>query len=289
MSKLLILCHIAVFLLVVHVAESGSIAAVVKYADETWNCNGDYPMCPTCKYRVKQGQWQNPYGCAPYVAHCLAAGGYIPSVPVCGNLDQYANVPHDGNQYNLNVVSQHDPNCGTPYCLTDYLMATGWKRTSNIKAGTVCAVVGSDGPYCHVVLGVGDNICNAHNSAAFHVSCDNYSPNLCLDPPDTAFCTGKGTGRFCDVNDVVECHESKFNRTVKCDFTCIEEKAGEGFCAVEGSCKDTVAGYYCGNDKIGAPTYGSVLFQCTDKAPQGTTFCPKGCQVNPGADDTCIS
>ena len=84
----------------------------------------------------------------------------------CGDLGAYSTVVHGGKTYDLNVVAIQDPNCGSDGCLTDYLLATGWKKTSTIKAGTVCAVVGSDGPFCHVVLGVGDNICDAHNSAA---------------------------------------------------------------------------------------------------------------------------
>jgi hypothetical protein len=65
----------------------------------------------------------------------------------------------------------------------DYLLARGWKTASAVKAGTVVAVVGSDGPYCHVVLGVGDGIVNAHNFAEYHVPITNYHPNLMLDPP----------------------------------------------------------------------------------------------------------
>ena len=51
------------------------------------------------------------------------------------------------------------------------------------QAGTVVAVVGSEGPFCHVVLGVGNGIVNAHNDAEYHVAITNYHTNLMLDPP----------------------------------------------------------------------------------------------------------
>lgn len=161
-----------------------NISAMLKYADETWNCIGSHPPCVGCA-TVKAHSWQDPYGCAPYVAHCAAAGGFIKHVSLCGTIDEYSSVPYDGHQYELNCVSQHDTGCsGGGLSLTDYLLATGWTKTQKIKAGTVCAVNGGDGDWTHIILGVGDNICNAHNYAAYHVDCSTEGqPNLCLDPP----------------------------------------------------------------------------------------------------------
>ena len=138
-------------------AHAANVSAVVAYADKSWNCDGASPPCPTCAHRVAPGSWQTPYGCAPFVAHALAAGGYL-SLPDCGDIDPYSAYTYDGRTYNLNVVAHQDPNCGGGHCLVEYLLATGWTQTNHAKAGTVCAVVGSDGPYCHVVLGVGDDI-----------------------------------------------------------------------------------------------------------------------------------
>jgi hypothetical protein len=143
-------------------------------------------MCPNCASRVHAGAWQTPYGCAPYVAHCLAAGKFV-DAPLCGSLDDFGGISYQDTTYDLNYVSSRDPNAGGAPALTDYLLASGWTKTQTVKAGTVCAVVGANGngpcDFCHVVIGVGDNVCNAHDMAEYHVSCDQYQKNLCLDPP----------------------------------------------------------------------------------------------------------
>lgn len=129
-----------------------NITAAVMYADRTWNCDGSAPPCPGCK-TVPGRSWQDPYGCAPYVAHCLAAGGIVPK-PLCGSMGDYSAVEHDGKSYDLNVVGSKDPNCDG-LCLTDFLLAKGWIviEKEHVKAGTVCAVVG-DTDWGHVVFGV---------------------------------------------------------------------------------------------------------------------------------------
>lgn len=146
---------------------------------------GASPPCPTCAHRVPEGTWQTPYGCAPYVAHALVAGHYIqtPGVSDCGGIGEFDSILYHGHNYELNVVSKNDPNCPGDYCLLDFLLASGWTKTSAPEAGTVCAVTGSDGPYTHVIIGVGRNLCNAHNSAAYHVRCDGYTLNMCVNPP----------------------------------------------------------------------------------------------------------
>ncbi len=84
-----------------------------------------------------------------------------------------------------NVTHTH-PRTGAP-SLADYLIATGWAKTKEVKAGTVCIVDGQDGsqivPYGHAVIGVGHGIVDAHNNAHYHVPITNYNPNICLDPP----------------------------------------------------------------------------------------------------------
>lgn len=133
---------------------------------------------------VPSGSWQNPYGCAPFVAHALAAGGFVDATP-CGGMDEYGAVNYKGTTYNLNVVAKQDPNCGGGLCLADYLLARGWTKTKTVSAGTFCAVVGSDGPYTHTVIGVGDGIVDAHNMAQHHAPISGYTTNLCLNPPSS--------------------------------------------------------------------------------------------------------
>ncbi len=137
------------------------------------------------RHRVDDGAAQDPYGCAPYVAHALVAAGYVDDshLDMCGDQTPFSSVSFNGNSYDLNVVASKDPNCGNGLCLMEYLQATGWTETHSVKAGTVVAVVGSKGPFCHVVLGVGDGIVNAHNLAHYHKAITDYEVNLALDPP----------------------------------------------------------------------------------------------------------
>jgi hypothetical protein len=143
------------------------------------------PVLIVCRHHVDEGSEQKPYGCAPYVAHALVAAGFVedPRLDKCGDMDPFSNVNLNGKTYDLNVVASKDPNCGNGLCLMEYLQATGWTETRSVKAGTVVAVVGSDGPFCHVVLGVGDGIVNAHNMAHYHRDISEYEVNLALDPP----------------------------------------------------------------------------------------------------------
>ena len=52
---------------------SSQVAAAVKFADANWNC-----LDVLCKTRVPKGSGQPVYGCAPFVAHCLAAAEWVP-------------------------------------------------------------------------------------------------------------------------------------------------------------------------------------------------------------------
>jgi hypothetical protein len=169
----------------IHGLNATGIDALVEYADKTWNCAGDAPPCPGCT-TVASGSAQSPYGCAPFVAHCLAAGGFVP-LDKCGSIGSFDDVRFGGKSYNLNVVSKQDPNCGGGLCLMDYLKARGWTKASSVKAGTVCAVQGEDGghpvPWGHIVIGVGAGIVDAHNMAHKHVPISNYIINELLDPP----------------------------------------------------------------------------------------------------------
>lgn len=102
--------------------------------------------------------------CLGFVRFCFSAGGCL-DISV---FDPYAG-------YDLNWVG------GDGTGLVDYLQAVGWQPTSNIQAGTVCAVFGYD----HAVLGVGDGLCAAHNNARWAVGCSDYygTPDVCLNAP----------------------------------------------------------------------------------------------------------
>lgn len=157
-------------------AALGNATALVHYAAETWNCDGASPPCPGCKKKVPAGSGQSPYGCADFVAHTLVAGGYISGLQTCGNFDSFSNYHYKGTVYNLNSVTH----------LMPFLKAAGWKPTTNVVAGTVCAVVGSDGPFGHAIVGVGKGVVAAHNNARWSWPIRNYEINLCLDPPGAA-------------------------------------------------------------------------------------------------------
>jgi hypothetical protein len=86
---------------------------------------GGAPPCESCAKRVPEGTLQAPYGCAPFVAHALAAGGFVPR-PQCGLLGDFSSVAAGGLAYDLNVVSKFDPKCGSKRCLLDYLEAMHW-------------------------------------------------------------------------------------------------------------------------------------------------------------------
>jgi len=166
-----------------HAAPTFNVTEAVNFADRTWNCDGNSPPCHRCR-TVSSGSTQDPYGCAPYVAHCLAAGGLV-KADKCGDEGQYDGVKLGGMEYNLNVVAHQDPNCGQGnLCLLDYLKALGWRRTDVVRAGTVCAVVGEDNgqpvPYGHVVFGVAHDVVNAHNVAEYHRPIGDYTINECI-------------------------------------------------------------------------------------------------------------
>lgn len=284
--------------LLILTAESGNITALVRYADSTWNCDGAAPPCIGCNH-VPSGSWQNPYGCAPFVAHTLAAGGFI-SLSDCGSLDAYSSYSYGGKAYDLNVVSHQDPICSS-LCLMDLLLDMGWKETSTVTAGTVCAVTGTDGPYTHIVVGVGAGVIDAHNAAHFHAPISNYETNLCLDsgsapppppPPSGPSCAGKPNGWYCGddltVNGVTNtlylCSSGVVTQTKPCAFACAIVPGKDDIC-VPGTCANVVDGNFCGDDGISGQA--DVLYRCIGHASEGAWFCPNGCKIVSGANDVC--
>jgi hypothetical protein len=55
------------------VGNSSQVAAAVAFADANWNC-----LDVDCSKKVPSGSAQPVYGCAPFVAHALAAGDWVP-------------------------------------------------------------------------------------------------------------------------------------------------------------------------------------------------------------------
>ncbi len=165
---------------------SWNVTDAVAFADATWNCAGSSSPCEKCSTRVPSGSSQSPYGCAPFVAHILTAGGVNTGCGKCGDMNCYSSVEHNGKYYDLNVVGSKDANCGG-LCLMDYLLAKGWVEvpTNEFDAGVVCAVDGGSSfnePWGHIVFGVGKGILDAHNVARYHQSLDVYAGHvrLCL-------------------------------------------------------------------------------------------------------------
>lgn len=185
---MLFLNALAVFFVcyVASVTAAWNVTNAVLFADATWNCDGGSAPCETCSSRVASGSGQSPYGCAPYVAHILTAGGINTGCGKCGGLDCYSNVVYNGKSYDLNVVGSKDTNCGG-LCLMDYLQAKGWVTVSSSEfdAGVVCAVDGGNNfndPWGHIIFGVGKGKYDAHNVARYHNSIDVYDGHirLCL-------------------------------------------------------------------------------------------------------------
>jgi hypothetical protein len=174
-----VLIAVAIFAIATVAVECASIQAAVSFADANWNC-----LDIDCTKRVKDGDSQDVYGCAPFVAHCLAAGNFIDLDPHA-SMDKYSNFKYNGQEYDLNCCYSKDQSqaCYGGPGLADALLAMGWKETKRVKAGTVAIVHGAEGMYSHAVFGVGDNLVDAHNYAHYHVSFDNYQANLLLDPP----------------------------------------------------------------------------------------------------------
>ncbi len=161
---------------------SWNLSNAVSFADATWNCAGGSPPCEGCKSTVSSGSEQYPYGCAPYVAHILTAGGVNTGCSKCGTADCYSSVEHNGKYYDLNVVGKKDSNCGG-LCLMDYLEAKGWVEvpSSEFDAGVVCAVDGGSNfehPWGHIVFGVGKGKLDAHNVARYHQTIDVYAGHI---------------------------------------------------------------------------------------------------------------
>lgn len=136
------------------------------------------------KRKLEESKLQDPYGCAPFVSHALAAGGIF-ALPANGSMSLYDSYHFGGKSYSLNCCGTKDGSSGCQAApgVMDILLAMGWKSTGTVTAGSIVFVTGSDGPFTHVVVGVGHNLVDAHNMAHYHVPISGYTINMALNPP----------------------------------------------------------------------------------------------------------
>ena len=86
---------------------------------------------------------------------------------------------YNGISYNLKCTSRNCPVCGSgSYNLEEFLLASGWKKEASTSASNIHAasVIFCEN-YGHVVIGVGENSMDAHNTARYHVSQPWYNIN----------------------------------------------------------------------------------------------------------------
>jgi len=151
---------------------------VQPFADREWDCGN-----PDCTQVVASGSSQPNYECAEFVSRSLSTAGYLPGLGAFAAQSAYGSWSYGGKVYDLLWVSNLQ---GGPLGLREALIALGWVSVSasSIKDGSAVFVDGSDGPYSHVAVGVGSNLCDAHNNARYHVTCSSYyTINEVRNPP----------------------------------------------------------------------------------------------------------
>ena len=114
----------------------------------------------------------------------MVVGGYIPNITPTASQSSYLNYKYNGITYDLLWVSSKQ---GPPKGLEDLLIVLGWKNmgtsTSNIHPASAVMCNGSGGAYHHVVVGVGNNVVDAHNVARYQASGSIYHINAVYNPP----------------------------------------------------------------------------------------------------------
>jgi len=147
------------------------------FADSQWNC-----ATPSCTSHVGTGSGQPNYQCAEFAARSLASAGMIPISPLASQND-YLSFSVGGNTYDLLWVSSKQ---GGPLGLDDYLRYSGWQSCSSDSCVDDCSaliVVGAEGAYSHAVIGIGPQLCDAHNVARYHVPPSFYQIDIVWNPP----------------------------------------------------------------------------------------------------------
>jgi len=161
-------------------SSGGNINNVIDFANANWNCAN-----AACTSLVSVGSGQPNYECAEFVARSLAAGGLIPGITPGASQNAYYTYKYKGTTYDLLWVSSKQ---GGPKGLEDLLIVLGWKHmgtsTSNIHAASAIMCHGSSGNYGHTVVGVGNNVVDAHNVARYKASGSIYTINAIYNPPN---------------------------------------------------------------------------------------------------------
>jgi len=148
------------------------------FANAQWNCAD-----PNCDSTVCTGCGQPNYQCAEFVARTLASGGLIPLGPYDAQ-SAYGSFRANGRTYDLLWVSSKN---GGILGLEDYLKDSGWTEcgssASCVSECSALMVVGSEGAYSHTVVGIADQVCDAHNVARYQVAPTFYRINDVWNPP----------------------------------------------------------------------------------------------------------
>jgi len=139
---------------------SYNFAAVEQFADAQWNC-ADI----SCSSKVSEGQFQPNYECAEFVSRSLINGGFIPNISPYASQSELEYYSYSGQIYDLLWVSSKQ---GPPLGLEDLLIVLGWTQTSVCTLPNVIMMTGSDGPYSHTGICIGNNLADAHNMAEYH-------------------------------------------------------------------------------------------------------------------------
>jgi Ricin-type beta-trefoil lectin domain-like/CHAP domain len=151
-------------------SQAVSLSAAVSYAESYWNCAD-----AACTSRVQQGQAQNNFQCAEFVARALAAAGLIPYLSPYSSQNAYYRYNRNGtaNTYNLLWVGT-SPEPNGYRTLKDYLFDNGLVTnigtdTSQASPGDIVLYPGGEGHTAIIVsTNGGTPIVDAHNNAAWH-------------------------------------------------------------------------------------------------------------------------
>jgi len=164
----------------------GDANGVVYFANNNWNCAD-----PACDQTVPVGSGQPNYGCAEFVARCIAYGGYFPGLAATAPQGNYYSYAYGGNTYDLCLCSS----------LSDALGALGFSKLaaaySSVDAGVATFGDGGDGYFSHAVIGVAPQVVDAHNNARLQIGVSDDLFNgvdgawgLPGSPPTTGSTTG---------------------------------------------------------------------------------------------------
>jgi len=111
-------------------------------------------------------------------------------------------------------------------------------------------------------------------------------------PPSGPSCNGLPNGWFCgndgiggSTNTNYFCDDGKITSTTACSFACVVVPGSNDECSDKGSCSGLPDGWFCGDDKIGGDS--NTLYFCSGGKADGAKYCTNGCQINPGANDSC--